>query len=106
MAEPLRRVQIVLHFRWRQHIGADFPGFRIAECSGGIARYQAIPHRLIQTLLEQSVDVPHGVFAQSWVFGTLRAVTAKVFSLLRKSPTCFVVNSSSGISPKPGRMWF
>lgn len=27
MAEPLRRVQIVLHFRRRQHIGADLLGF-------------------------------------------------------------------------------
>ena len=30
------------------------------------------------------MDVPHRVFAQSWVFGTLRAVTAKVSSLFQK----------------------
>lgn len=30
------------------------------------------------------MDVPHRVFAQSWIFGTLRAVTAKVFSLLQE----------------------
>ena len=41
-------------------------------------------HRLVQTLLKQTVDVPHGVFAQPWVFRTSRAMTAEAFSLLQK----------------------
>ena len=84
MAQPLRRVQIVLHFCWRQHIGADFLGLWIVKRTGGVVRYQPIPDRLIQTLLEQPVDVPHGMLAQSWVFGAFRAMTAKAPSLLQK----------------------
>ena len=41
-------------------------------------------HRLVQTLLKQAVDVPHGVFAQPWIFGTFRTVTAEAFSLLQE----------------------
>ena len=57
--------------------------------TGGVFRYQAIPDRLVQALLEQSVDVPHGVFTQPWIFRALRAVTAKVFSLLQKISDLF-----------------
>ena len=56
----------------------------VVERSGGIIANQAIPHGLVQALLEQSVDVPHGVFAQTWVFRAFRAVTTKPLSLLQK----------------------
>ena len=84
MAQSLRCVQIVLHFCWRQHIGADLLGLWVVKRTGVIFRYQAIPHRLVQTLLEQAVDVPHGMFAQPWVFGAFRAVTAKALALLQE----------------------
>ena len=83
-AQPLSRGQIVLHLCWGQHIGADLLGLWIAERPGGIVCYQAVPDGLIQALLEQAVDVPHGVFAQTWVFGAFRAVAAKAPSLLQK----------------------
>ena len=47
--------------------------------SSWIVRYQAIPDRLVQTLLEQPVDVPHGMLPQPWV-----AVTAEAPTLLQK----------------------
>ena len=84
VAQPLGRVQIVLHLCWGQHIGTDLFGLWIVECTGGIVRYQAVPDGLIQALLEQAVDMPHGVFAQPWVFGAFRAVAAKQPSLLQK----------------------
>ena len=52
--------------------------------TGGVVRYQAIPDRLIQTLLEQPVDMPHGVFAQPWVFGAFRAVAAEALAFLQE----------------------
>ena len=57
--------------------------------TGGVFRYQAVLDRSVQALLEQSVDVPHGVFSQPWIFRALRAVTAKVFSLLQKISDLF-----------------
>ena len=52
--------------------------------TGGVVRYQPISDRLIQTLLEQAVDVPHGMLPQPWVFGAFWPVTAKAPSLLQK----------------------
>ena len=52
--------------------------------SGGIFCYQAIPHRLVQALLEQPVDVPHGMFAQPWVFGAFRAVATEALAFLQE----------------------
>ena len=54
------------------------------KCSGGVVRYQSIPDCLIQTLLEQPVDVPHGMLPQPWVFGAFWAVTAKAPALLQE----------------------
>lgn len=67
VAQSLRRVQIVLHFCGRQHIGADLLELWVVKRTGRIIRYQAIPHRLVLALLQQPVDVTHGMFAQTWV---------------------------------------
>ena len=84
VAQPLGRVQIVLHLCRRQHIGADFWGLWIAKGTGGVVRYQAVPNGLVQALLEQAVDMPHGMLPQPWVFGAFRAVAAKPPPLLQK----------------------
>ena len=52
--------------------------------TGGVVRYQPISDRLIQTLLEQPVDVPHGMLPQPWVFRAFRAMTAKAPSFLQE----------------------
>ena len=50
----------------------------------------------------QSVDVPHGVFAQAWVFGTFRAVTAETFSLLQKISDPLHCQFGKRYTPQPG----
>ena len=40
-------------------------GLAVAECLGGILCQETVPDGLVQTLLEQAVDVPHGFLTQS-----------------------------------------
>ena len=70
--------------------------------TGGVVRYQPISDRLIQTLLEQPVDVPHGMLPQPWVFGTFRAVTAKAPSLLQEISHLLHSQFSERDLPKSG----
>ena len=65
------QTQIVLHFQRRQHIGIDLLWLGVVERSGGVIAHQTIPHGLVQALLKQAVDVPHGFFAQAGVSGAM-----------------------------------
>ena len=73
VAQPLGGVQIVLHFQRRQHIGIDLLWLGVVERSGGIIANQAVPYGLIQALLKQAVDVPHGFFSQARAAGSMIA---------------------------------
>ena len=71
--QPFCRVQIILHLQRRQHIGIDLLWLGVVERSGGIIANQAIPHGLVQALLKQAVDVPHGFFPQARAAGSMIA---------------------------------
>ena len=73
MPQPFCRIQIILHLQRRQHIGIDLLWLGVVERSGGIIANQAIPHGLVQALLKQAVDVPHGFFAQTGAAGSMIA---------------------------------
>lgn len=66
-------VQIVLHLQRRHDICLHRRGFAVVERLGRILCYEAIPHGLVQALLKQAVDVPHGFFSQARAAGSMIA---------------------------------
>ena len=51
------------------------------KCLGGILCQETVPDGLVQTLLEQAVDVPHGFLTQS---KTASSVIAEALPFLQK----------------------
>ena len=73
IAQPLGGVQIVLHLQRRHDIRFYCHGFAVVERLGGILCQETVPYGLIQALLQQAVDVPHGFFAQTRAAGSMIA---------------------------------
>lgn len=66
-------IQIILHLQRRHDIRFHRCGLAVAECLGRILRQETVPYGLVQALLEQAVDVPHGFFSQARAAGSMIA---------------------------------
>lgn len=78
-------VPLAFHLYRCQHIGLDRFFLGIVKGSGRILPQQAVPHRLVQKLLQQPVEMPHGFIVQSRIVRAFRSVTAEAFPLIEES---------------------